>query len=58
MVRCLPGDDIVANTGDTCNFTCNTKLTGSATKTRQSDGSWNRSDALCESEYLLRYYSI
>ena len=53
MVGCSPGDDIVTKAGDTCNFTCNTdlyKLTGNATKTCQSNGSWSDSDAMCESE--------
>ena len=35
--------------GDTCSFTCNSgyKLTGSDTRTCQSDGSWNGSDVSC-----------
>ena len=35
--------------GDTCSFTCNTgyELTGSDTRTCQSDGSWSGSDAVC-----------
>ena len=35
--------------GDTCNFTCNTgyELTGSDTRTCQSDGSWSGSDDVC-----------
>ena len=34
---------------DTCNFTCNTgyELTGSNTRTCQSDGSWSGSDVSC-----------
>ena len=34
---------------DTCSFTCNTgyELTGSDTRTCQSDGSWNGSDVSC-----------
>ena len=35
--------------GDTCIFTCNTgyELTGSDTRTCQSDGSWSGSDNVC-----------
>ena len=35
--------------GDTCSFTCNTgyELTGSDTKTCQSDGSWSCSNVTC-----------
>ena len=35
--------------GDTCSFTCNTgyELTGSDTRTCQSDESWSGSDDLC-----------
>ena len=35
--------------GDTCSFTCNTgyELTGSDTRTCQSDGSWSGSDTFC-----------
>ena len=34
---------------DTCSFTCNTgyELTGSDTRTCQSDRSWSGSDAMC-----------
>ena len=34
---------------DTCNFTCNTgyELTGSDTRTCQSDGSWSGSEISC-----------
>ena len=35
--------------GDTCSFTCNAgyELTGSNTRTCQSDGSWSGTDAIC-----------
>ena len=35
--------------GDTCSFTCNTgyELTGSDTRTCQSNGSWSGTDDLC-----------
>ncbi|XP_065899833.1 uncharacterized protein [Dysidea avara] len=36
--------------GDTCNFTCNTgyELTGSDTRTCQSDGSWSGTESMCK----------
>ena len=35
---------------DTCSFTCNTgyELTGSDTRTCQSDGSWNGTNSACK----------
>ena len=42
--------------GGTCSFTCNTgyELTGSDTRTCQSDGSWSGSDDVCkEARYTL-----
>ena len=41
--------DEVGYEGDTCSFTCNTgyELTGSATRTCQSNGSWSGSDDVC-----------
>ena len=35
--------------GDTCSFTCNTgyELTGSDTRTCQSDGYWSGNNATC-----------
>ena len=49
MINCSLGDDGVPSYEDTCSFTCNTgyKLTGSDTRTCQSDGSWSGSDAVC-----------
>ena len=49
MINCSLGDDGVPSYEDTCNFTCNTgyELTGSDTKTYQSDGSWSGSDDVC-----------
>ena len=39
----------VGYVGDTCSFTCNTghELTGSDTRTCQSDGTWSGSDDVC-----------
>ena len=48
-ISCSVGDDGVSSYEDTCSFTCNTgyELTGSDTRTCQSDGSWSGSDATC-----------
>ena len=50
VIRCLLGDDNVISYEDTCNFTCNTgyELTGSDTRTCQSNGSWSGSTTTCE----------
>ena len=39
---------------DTCSFTCNTgyELTGSDTRTCQSDGSWSGRESTCEKGWL------
>ena len=49
MINCSLGDDGVYSYEDTCNLTCNTgyELTGSDTRTCQSDGSWSGSDDVC-----------
>ena len=49
-ISCSLGDDGVYSYEDTCSFTCNTgyELTGSDTRTCQSDGSWSGSDAVCK----------
>ena len=49
MMNCSLGDDEVPSSGDTCSFTCDTgyELTGSDTRTCQSDGSWSGSIAMC-----------
>ena len=46
---CLLGDDGVPSYEDTCNLTCNTgyELTGSDTRTCQSNGSWSGIEVLC-----------
>ena len=48
-ITCLLGHDGVPSFEDTCSFTCNTgyELTGSDTRTCQSDGSWSGSETLC-----------
>ena len=49
MMNCSLGDDGVPSSGDTCSFTCDTgyELTGSDTRSCQSDGSWSGSVAMC-----------
>ena len=49
MVRCSLGDDGVPSYEDTCNITCDTgyELTGSDTRSCQSDRNWSGSDAVC-----------
>ena len=48
-VSCTSSRTGVGYEGDTCSFTCNTgyELTGSDTRTCQSDGSWSGSDTVC-----------
>ena len=50
MITCSLGDDGVPSYEDTCNFTCNTgyELTGSGTRTCQSNGSWSGTDNVCK----------
>ena len=49
MIDCSLGDDGTPSYEDTCSFTCNTgyELTGSDTRTCQSDGSWGGSQVSC-----------
>ena len=56
-MNCSLGDDGVPSYEDTCSFTCNTgyELTGSDTRTCQSDGSWNGSDDICGRGNDLQY---
>ena len=48
-MNCLLGDDGVAFSEDTCNFTCNTgyEIVGSNVRTCQINGSWSGIDATC-----------
>ena len=58
MTNCLVEGHLVSSVGETCNFTCNTgyELTGSDSRTCQSDGSWSGSDVVCRrGKYLLEY---
>ena len=48
-MNCSLGDDNITSYEDTCSFTCNTgyELTGSDTRTCQSDGNWSSSGDVC-----------
>ena len=52
MSNCSLEDDGVPSYEDTCSFTCNTgyELTGSDTRTCQSNGSWSGNDVVCSNE--------
>ena len=52
-INCSLGDDGVLSYEDTCSFTCDTDyvLTGSDTRTCQSDGSWSGSNTICTGSY-------
>ena len=60
MISCSLGDDGVPSYEDTCNFTCNTGyvLTGSDTRTCQSNGTWSGSNATCSRGELLQYWLV
>ena len=49
MVGCSQGDNEAPSHEDTCNFTCNTgyNLTGSESRTCQSDGTWSGNATMC-----------
>ena len=49
VIDCSLGDDGVFSYEDTCSYTCNTsyELTGSDTRTCQSNRSWSGTDAMC-----------
>ena len=48
-MSCSSGTVGVGYDGDTCGFTCNTgyELTGSDTRTCQSNGNWSGTDDVC-----------
>ena len=50
VINCSLGEDGNYSYKDTCSFTCNTgyELTGSDTRTCQSDGSWSDIDSACK----------
>ena len=49
ITSCSSGRVGVGYEGDACSFTCNSgyELTGSDTRTCQSNGSWSGSDVMC-----------
>ena len=49
-INCSLGEDEVPSYEDTCSFTCNTgyEVTGSDTRTCQSDRSWSGNDTMCK----------
>ena len=55
-INCSLGDDGVPSYEDTCSFICNTgyELTGSDTRTCQSDRSWSGSNATCKRGMYLK----
>ena len=59
MMFCSSGRVGVGYEGHICGFTCNTgyELTGSDTRTCQSDGSWSGTDSVC-SRGMLVYIPI
>ena len=48
-INCSLGDDGIPSYEDTCSFTCDSgyELTGNATRSCQSDGSWNGTEVVC-----------
>ena len=60
MIDCSLGDDGVLSYEDTCSFTCNTgyELTGSDTRTCQSNGSWSGSDTVCSRGNHVFYVEV
>ena len=60
VINCSLEDDGVPSYEDTCSFTCNTgyELTGSDTRTCQSDESWSGSDATCERGVCVYSYQL
>jgi len=49
VITCSLGEDGVPSYEDTCSITCNTgyELTGSDTRTCQSNGNWSGNETIC-----------
>ena len=60
MVDCLLGNDEIPSYEDTCSLTCNTgyELTGSDTRTCQSNGSWSGTVTVCRRSKWYTYHII
>ena len=60
MVDCLLGNDEIPSYEDTCSLTCNTgyELTGSDTRTCQSNGSWSGTVTVCRRSKWYAYHII
>ena len=58
-MNCSLGDDGIPSYEDTCSFGCNTgyELTGSDTRTCQSDGSWSDNDTVCIQGNIMNHNS-
>ena len=57
VINCSLGDNGIPSYEDTCSYTCNTgyELTGSDTRTCQSNGSWSGSDVVCNEGKLNKH---
>ena len=57
IASCSSGRVGVGYEGDMCSFTCNTgyELTGSDTRTCQSDGNWNGTKTTCRGGNVINY---
>ena len=55
VIKCSLGDDGVPSYEDTCSYTCNTgyELTGSDTRSCQSNRRWSGSDGVCKRGELV-----
>jgi len=58
MITCSLGDDGIHSYEDTCSLICNTgyELTGSDTRSCQSDGSWSGVNTYCTNGKNFHYY--
>ena len=59
ITSCSSDTTGVGYEGDTCSFTCNTgyELTGSDTRTCQSNSSWSGSDGVCRKGMYIHMYT-